>query len=90
MTDRSYTQDSIIRGNDNHSAVLSMSGKEGKEILAKNTDKALADGAFGLPFYICTNTEGKTETFWGVDHIGQVTNYLGLEKPKVGGWKAML
>lgn len=29
--------------------VLEVSSKEGKEILAKNTDQALKDGAFGLP-----------------------------------------
>jgi hypothetical protein len=28
---------------------MEMAGKEGKEVLAKNTDKAFADGAFGLP-----------------------------------------
>jgi 2-hydroxychromene-2-carboxylate isomerase len=70
--------------------VMEMAGKEGKELLAKNTDRALADGAFGLPWFVATNIEGKTETFWGVDHLGQVTAHLGLEKPKTGGWKALL
>jgi 2-hydroxychromene-2-carboxylate isomerase len=67
-----------------------MAGKEGKELLSKNTDKAFADGAFGLPWFVCTNREGKKEAFWGVDHMGQVTTFLELEKPKGGGWKAML
>jgi 2-hydroxychromene-2-carboxylate isomerase len=49
--------------------VLSMVGKEGKEILAKNTDLALADGAFGLPWFVATNVKGETETFWGVVRI---------------------
>jgi len=70
--------------------VLEMAGKEGKELLGKNTDRALADGAFGLPWFVATDREGKTETFWGVDHLGQVTAHLGLEKPNMGGWKAML
>jgi 2-hydroxychromene-2-carboxylate isomerase len=47
-----------------------MAGKEGKELLGKNTDRALADGAFGLPWFVATDREGKTETFWGVDHLG--------------------
>lgn len=64
--------------------VMEMAGKEGKELLGKNTDRALADGAFGLPWFVATNAEGKTETFWGVDHLGQVTAHLGLEKPKMG------
>lgn len=67
-----------------------MAPKEGKPILLKNTDKALADGAFGLPWYTCTNSKGETEGFWGVDHLGQVCEYLDLEKPKQGGWRALL
>jgi 2-hydroxychromene-2-carboxylate isomerase len=70
--------------------VLEMAGKAGKELLAKNTDLALADGAFGLPWFVATNEAGVKETFWGVDHLGQVTEHLGLPKPKTGGWKAVL
>jgi len=70
--------------------VIDIAGKEGKQILAKNTDQALADGAFGLPWFKCTNSEGKTESFWGVDHMGQVCMFLDLDKPKQGGWKAVL
>ena len=70
--------------------VMEMAGKEGKEVLAKNTDMAFADGAFGLPWLVATNSKGETEGFWGVDHLGQVADYLGLEKPKRGGWKALL
>lgn len=71
-------------------AVLSMASKEGKEILGKNTDAALADGAFGLPWFVATNAKGETEVFWGVDHLAQVTNHLGLERPTTGGWKSVL
>lgn len=71
-------------------AVLEMAGKEGKEILARNTDAALADGAFGLPWFVATNGKGERETFWGVDHLAQLADHLGLERPKTGGWKALL
>lgn len=67
-----------------------MAGKEGKELLAKNTDLALSEGAFGLPWFVATNEEGKKEGFWGVDHLGQVAEHLGLSKPSTGGWKAVL
>ncbi|KAH6668265.1 thioredoxin-like protein [Halenospora varia] len=70
--------------------VLAMAGKEGKEVLNKNTDKAFQDGAFGLPWFVATNTKGHTEGFWGIDHIAQVTEHLGLDKPKTGGWKSVL
>lgn len=69
---------------------MGMVGKEGREVLSKNTDLALADGAFGLPWFVATNSKGETETFWGVDHMGQVTEHLGLEKPNTGGWKSLL
>ena len=49
---------------------MEMIGKEGKEFLAKNTDRALADGAFGLRWFVATNGEGKTEAFWGVGCLG--------------------
>jgi 2-hydroxychromene-2-carboxylate isomerase len=61
-----------------------------KKRLTQNTNEAFASGAFGLPWMVCTNEAGETEAFWGVDHMGQVAAFLGLEKPGSGGWKAML
>lgn len=63
---------------------------EGKKILAENTEKAFADGAFGLPWMVCTTATGQKEGFWGVDHLGQVVQFLGLKRPQEGGWKALL
>lgn len=70
--------------------VMGMLGKEGKEVLTKNSDLALQDGAFGLPWFVATNSKGECESFWGVDHLGQVAAHLGLENPRMGGWKSML
>jgi hypothetical protein len=41
---------------------------------------------------VCTNAAGEKEGFWGVDHLGQVAQFLGLDrtKGKEKGWKAML
>jgi 2-hydroxychromene-2-carboxylate isomerase len=69
---------------------MEMAGKEGKEILAKNTDEAFKEGAFGLPWVTATNSKGETEKFWGVDHLAQVAEHLGIDKPRTGGWKALL
>ncbi|KAJ4417506.1 hypothetical protein N0V85_001829 [Neurospora sp. IMI 360204] len=65
---------------------------EVKQRLVENTDKAFAEGAFGLPWFTCTNTKGETEGFWGVDHLGQVVQFLGLDGEKSGnkGWKSVL
>lgn len=71
------------------------STKEIKDLLGKNTDAAFAEGAFGLPYFLATNAEGEKEGFWGFDHLAQVTQHLGLERPQPGsaeegGWRAML
>ncbi|KAH6711121.1 thioredoxin-like protein [Leptodontidium sp. MPI-SDFR-AT-0119] len=79
-----------VLGREEAGKVLAIAGKEGKEVLNKNTDHAFQNGGFGLPYFVATNSEGQTECFWGVDHIAQVTQHLGLEKPKTGGWKAVL
>lgn len=67
----------------------------GKALLLKLTDAAFDAGAFGLPWMVCTNPKtGATEGFWGVDHLGQVAQFLGLPVPKTAGdkagWKALL
>lgn len=68
---------------------------EVKKALSANTDQALEDGAFGLPWFVATNSKGETKGYWGFDHIGQLADHLGLEKPRPGsksegGWRAML
>ena len=62
----------------------------GKKALKRHTDDAFENGAFGVPWMICTRADGKTESFFGVDHLGQVAAFLGLEKPTASGWKALL
>lgn len=58
---------------------------DAKALLQKNTDRALEEGSFGLPWYTVTNAEGKTKHFWGFDHLGQVCGFLGLETPRASG-----
>ncbi|KAK7979814.1 hypothetical protein PG989_012271 [Apiospora arundinis] len=57
----------------------------GKQALKANTDQAFADGAFGLPYMVCTNAAGQTEGFWGVDHMGQVLRFTGARAAARGG-----
>ncbi|KZM23109.1 Glutathione transferase [Ascochyta rabiei] len=63
---------------------------EVKQALTRNTEQAFGHGAFGLPYFVATNAKGETEGFWGVDHMGQLTDHLGLERPSGRGWKALL
>lgn len=66
-------------------------GDEAKKLLNHRGEEATKQGAFGVPWMVVTDKEGKTESFWGFDHLGQVTTFLGLEKPRAGGgWQAML
>jgi 2-hydroxychromene-2-carboxylate isomerase len=67
-----------------------MNGKEAKGRLSANTDQALNGGAFGLPWWECTNTDGERESFWGFDHLGQVVDFLGVARGTEGGMRAML
>jgi len=59
-----------------------------KAHLQRNTDRALEEGAFGLPWFMATNARGETEGFWGFDHLGVVIDHLGLDR--AGELKAML
>jgi hypothetical protein len=36
-------------------------------------------GAFGLPWFDCTNSQGDQEGFWGIDHLGRVVDFLQLD-----------
>ncbi|MCJ1282035.1 hypothetical protein MMC26_001358 [Xylographa opegraphella] len=84
----------VLMNNTAEAVAAQYTDDEAKKLLIANTDKAIQSGAFGLPWFVATNGAGKTECFWGFDHLGQVAAYLGLERP-VGrdggeGWKALL
>jgi hypothetical protein len=44
----------------------------------------------GILIVPATNAKGETEKYWGVDHMGQLCDHLGLERPSGKGWKALL
>ncbi|KAJ9645067.1 hypothetical protein H2199_003071 [Coniosporium tulheliwenetii] len=64
--------------------------QEARNLLSENTDEALREGAFGLPWIVATNPAGEKEAFWGFDHLAQVVDHLGLERPREGPWRALL
>lgn len=67
-----------------------MSQAEIKSLLTSKTDEAFKSGAFGLPWFECTNSKGQTEGFWGIDHLGQVAEFLGLRRQEDKGFRALL
>ncbi|ESZ94704.1 DNA-directed RNA polymerase 1 subunit [Sclerotinia borealis F-4128] len=79
-----------VIGEEKTEGVLKEIPGKGKEGVERNTARALEEGAFGLPWMVCTNAAGKPEGFWGVDHLGQVVDHLGLERMKSKAWDALL
>ena len=64
---------------------------EVKKLLLTNSELAVQEGAFGIPWFVATNSEGVTEGFWGVDHLGQVVRFLGVDRGvAVDGFRALL
>ncbi|KAI5846866.1 DSBA-like thioredoxin domain-containing protein [Tricharina praecox] len=51
---------------------------EGKKKLAENTDEAVRKGAFGMPWFVVTDANGKEDVYWGFDHLDEVAACMGL------------
>lgn len=79
----------VLGGSEAKKVAGMASGAEAKKVLKENSDRAFAEGAFGLPWFMATNAEGVTEGFWGFDHLGQVIDHLGLSRQNEG-MRAML
>ena len=81
----------ITGSNDEAQKVMeSMKSDRVKNKLTENTNDAFKDGAFGLPWFAATNAAGQKEGFWGIDHLGQLCDFLQLERPSHKGWRALL
>ncbi|GAB7355203.1 hypothetical protein MBLNU459_g5757t2 [Dothideomycetes sp. NU459] len=61
-----------------------------KQMLNKNTEHAIAEGAFGLPWFIATNSKGEVEKHWGFDHLGLVVEHLGLDVGTAKPFRSLL
>ncbi|KIV94349.1 hypothetical protein PV10_02123 [Exophiala mesophila] len=59
--------------------VAKMATSDVKNELMAQTERAVNLGAFGIPWFQCTNESGVEEGFWGFDHLGQVVRFLGLD-----------
>lgn len=47
-----------------------------------NTALAVEQGAFGLPYFVATDAQGRSEGFWGFEHLALVAEHLGVEKER--------
>lgn len=69
-----------VLGNDVvNDCVAKMATPDVKKELSARTEQAVNMGAFGIPWFHCTNDTGLQEGFWGFDHLGQVVRFLGLD-----------
>jgi 2-hydroxychromene-2-carboxylate isomerase len=59
--------------------VTQSKGTEAKTILSGNTQNAIDSGAFGLPWFDCIDPHGARESFWGIDHLGRLVDFLQLD-----------
>ncbi|OJJ83868.1 putative 2-hydroxychromene-2-carboxylate isomerase [Aspergillus glaucus CBS 516.65] len=73
-----------------HEIVKDSKTSDIKSLLNENTDRAFRSGAFGLPWFECTNPQGEMEGFWGIDHLGQVADFCELERRIEPGFRALL
>lgn len=79
-----------VLGEEGAKAVLAKAeAAETKKALNENGEEAMREGAFGLPYFVATEAGGRKEAFWGFDHLGQVVDFLGLDR-EGRGWRAML
>ncbi|KAJ5373902.1 hypothetical protein N7517_005908 [Penicillium concentricum] len=82
--------ESVLGKQETLDILAAMNTPEVKALLTANTDRSFNSGAFGLPWFECTNSKGKTEGFFGVDHLGQVADFLGLDRALDRGFRAAL
>jgi 2-hydroxychromene-2-carboxylate isomerase len=59
--------------------VTQSKGTEAETILSGNTQNAIDSGAFGLPWFDCIDAYGARESFWGIDHLGRLVDFLQLD-----------
>ncbi|KAG2420782.1 hypothetical protein HFD88_000396 [Aspergillus terreus] len=82
--------ESVLGPTDAQEVLKAINQADTKAILSANTDRAFKAGAFGIPWFECTNSKGETEGFWGIDHLGQVVDFLGLDRRLDSGFRAVL
>jgi 2-hydroxychromene-2-carboxylate isomerase len=69
---------------------LQLKDTEAKAILHERTQAAFNSGAFGLPWFDCVDDQGVKESFWGVDHLGRLVDFLKLDANLDKSFRVML
>lgn len=64
--------------------------QDAKDLLKANTDEAFKSGSFGAPWFVATKENGETHGFWGINHLGLMIEYLGLDRGKDRAFRSLL
>ncbi|KXG52035.1 uncharacterized protein PGRI_083190 [Penicillium griseofulvum] len=67
-----------------------LNNTEAKAILLERTQAAFNSGSFGLPWFDCVDDQGAKESFWGVDHLGRLVDFLKLDASLDKAFRVML
>jgi 2-hydroxychromene-2-carboxylate isomerase len=68
-----------------------MGSDANKKALTDSVNEAVGEGAFGMPYFVVTDADGKNEAYWGFNYMGMIVEHMGLKRADTeSGWKAML
>ncbi|KAJ5153691.1 Major facilitator superfamily [Penicillium coprophilum] len=65
-------------------------GAAAQAILGRRTQEAFTSGAFGLPWFDCVDAQGVKESFWGIDHLGRLVDFLQLDASLDNSFRVLL
>lgn len=68
-----------VLGKEKAAKAIAMGPKEGKDLVLKNSQAAVDEGAFGLPWFGVDKGDGKVMGFWGVASLPYVCDFLEIE-----------
>jgi 2-hydroxychromene-2-carboxylate isomerase len=81
----------VLGSEDQAKEVLQKMGEaEAKDLLKANTDEAFKSGSFGAPWFEAVNEKGEKHGFWGINHLGLMTEFLGLDRGKDRAFRSLL
>ena len=67
-----------------------MTETEAKDLLKANTEEAFKSGSFGAPWFEAVNEKGEKQGFWGINHLGLMIEFLGLERGGDRAFRSLL
>ena len=67
-----------------------MTEAEAKDLLKANTEEAFKSGSFGAPWFEAVNSKGEKQGFWGINHLGLMIEFLGLERGGDRAFRSLL